>query len=95
VQVRVVPVAETHRVGAADLADELRARGVRADVDASEETLGKRIRSAEIEKIPYVLVFGDKEAGGGTLAVRTRGRREVVELDRSAALDEIEQAATL
>ncbi len=95
IQARVIPVAEPHRTGAADVADELRARGIRVDVDASDETLGKRIRGAELDKISYVLVYGDKEADGGTLALRVRGKRDVIVKDRSAVLDEIEQAATL
>ena len=95
VQARVIPVADPHRSAAADVADELRARDVRVDVDASEETLGKRIRTAEIEKIPYVIVFGDKEAEAGTLALRIRGLKDVVVKGREAALNEIQQAATL
>jgi threonyl-tRNA synthetase len=95
VQARVVPVAEDHRSAAVDVADELVGRGVRADLDASVETIGKRIRNAELEKIPYVLVVGDREVAGGTLALRVRGNRDVMVKDRAAALDEIEQAATL
>jgi threonyl-tRNA synthetase len=95
VQARVVPVADRHRDGSSALRDELQARGVRADVDASEETIAKRIRAAELEKIPFVIVFGDREAEGDTLAVRARGVADVSVSDRSAALDEIARAATL
>ena len=95
VQARVVPVADRHRDAAAALRDELAARGVRADVDASEETIPKRIRAAELEKIPYVVVFGDREAEGDTLALRVRGVPDVSVSERAAALDEIAQAATL
>ncbi len=95
VQARVVPVADRHRDAAAALQGELAARGVRADVDASEETIPKRIRAAELEKIPYVVVFGDREAEGDTLALRVRGVPDVSVSERAAALDEIAQAATL
>jgi len=95
VQARVLPVAEPHRDGAEALARDLAGRGVRADVDASAETLAKRIRSAELEKVPFVLVYGDKEAGGATLAVRVRGERDVSVKERAEALDEIERAAKL
>jgi threonyl-tRNA synthetase len=95
VQARVVPVADRHRAAAAALAGELAGRGIRADVDESGETLAKRIRAAELEKIPYVLVFGDNEAGGGTLALRVRGERGVSVKPREEALDEIERAAKL
>jgi threonyl-tRNA synthetase len=95
VQARVVPVADRHHGGAIQLRDELAARGVRADVDASEDTIAKRIRTAELEKIPYVIVFGDREAEGGTLALRVRGVPDVSVSERGAALDEIASAATL
>ena len=95
VQARVVPVAEAHREPAAALAVELRGRGVRADVDDTGETLGKRIRNAELEKIPYVVVVGEKEIEGGTLAVRARGTRDVSVKPREEALDEIDRAAKL
>jgi threonyl-tRNA synthetase len=95
VQARIIPVAEPHRAEAQAVADELAARGVRVDLDASAETLAKRIRTAELEKVPYVVVFGEKEAEGGTLAVRERGERDVSVKPREAALDAIERAAKL
>jgi threonyl-tRNA synthetase len=95
IQARVIPVADRHLEPAAALRDELAARGVRADLDESDDTIAKRIRAAELEKIPYVLVFGDREAEGGTLALRIRGASGVSTAERAAALDEIVQAATL
>jgi threonyl-tRNA synthetase len=70
VQVRIVPVGEDHREAAKALAEKL--SGFRAEVDDSDETVGKRIRNAEVEKIPYVVVWGDKESED-SLAVRERG----------------------
>jgi threonyl-tRNA synthetase len=72
VQTRVLPVGETHRQAASALRDRLALEGYRADVDERDETLGKRIRDAELEKIPFVLVYGDRESEE-TLAVRERG----------------------
>jgi threonyl-tRNA synthetase len=95
VQARIVPVAGTHRAGAEELAEELAVRGVRADLDASEETLAKRIRTAELEKIPFVLVYGEKESETETLSVRVRGERDISVQPRGAALDVIEHAAKL
>jgi threonyl-tRNA synthetase len=95
VQARVIPVADRHGAGAEALRDELAALGVRADVDASEETIPKRVRAAELEKIPFAVVVGDKEEEGDTLTLRVRGEDAVRELPRAAALDEIRQAATL
>jgi threonyl-tRNA synthetase len=70
VQVRVIPVGEDHRASAEELAARL--DGYRVEVDERAETVGKRIRDAEVEKIPVVLVYGDKESDEA-LAVRERG----------------------
>lgn len=72
VQARVVPVGEAHRGAAGVLRDRLADEGFRADVDERDETLGKRIREAEVEKIPFVVVYGDRESDD-SLAVRERG----------------------
>jgi len=72
VQARVLPVGEGHRGPADSLRYRLAAAGYRADVDDRDETLGKRIRDAELEKIPFVLVYGDRESDDA-LAVRERG----------------------
>ncbi|GIU94873.1 MAG: threonine--tRNA ligase [Gaiellaceae bacterium] len=72
VQARVLPVGEAHRVAASSLRERLVAEGFRVDVDERDETLGKRIRDAELEKIPFVVVYGDRESDDA-LAVRERG----------------------
>jgi threonyl-tRNA synthetase len=95
VQARVVPVAAGHAAAAADVAAALEAQGTRTDLDERDETVGKRIRDAELEKVPYVVVVGDKEVEAGTLALRIRGERAVVTRGRDEALDEIGLAARL
>jgi len=72
VQVRVLPVGDEHRAPAGGIAEKLEEAGVRAEVDERDETVGKRIRDAEVEKIPYVIVCGDRESEQ-SLAVRERG----------------------
>jgi threonyl-tRNA synthetase len=72
VQVRIVPVGEAHREGAAAVAEELGAAGLRVESDERDETVGKRIRDAEVEKVPYVVVYGERESRD-SLAVRERG----------------------
>ena len=72
VQVRVLPVGEAHAEPAAGVVARLREAGFRADVGEAVETIGKRIRSAELEKIPYVIVYGDRESDE-SLAVREHG----------------------
>jgi threonyl-tRNA synthetase len=72
VQARVLPVGLAHQDAARALGERLDAEGFRADVDERDETLGKRIRDAELEKIPFVVVYGDRESNDA-LAVRERG----------------------
>jgi threonyl-tRNA synthetase len=72
VQVRVLPVGEGHRVAAAELRARLEEAGFRVEVDERDETVGKRIRDAELEKIPKVVVYGDRESVDA-LSVRDRG----------------------
>ena len=72
VQVRLIPVGEGHREAVESLRERIAAAGYRVDVDQRDETLGRRIREAELEKIPYVIVYGDRESDD-SLAVRERG----------------------
>ena len=73
VQAAVVPIADRHNDAAAALGERLRAAGIRVDIDLSDGTMQNKVRHAEMQKVPYVLVLGDKEIDGGTLAVRKRG----------------------
>ncbi len=88
VQVRVLPVAETHREAAGELEAALCLADVRADLDEREETLGKRIREAELQKVPYVVVWGDRETREG-MAVRRRGGQGVETMSLEALVDEL------
>jgi threonyl-tRNA synthetase len=72
VQVRLVPVGEGHRAATAAVADRIAAAGFRAEVDGRDETVGKRIRDAELEKVPKIVVYGDRESEE-SLSVRDRG----------------------
>jgi threonyl-tRNA synthetase len=72
VQVRVLPVGEAHAGAVQDLGARLRDAGYRVDVGEPSETIGKRIRAAELEKIPVTIVYGDRESDE-SLAVRERG----------------------
>jgi threonyl-tRNA synthetase len=71
-QVRVIPIADRHHDHAEKLVARLREEGIRAEPDASSETLNKRIREAQLQKVPYVLVAGDQEIEAGTVSVRDR-----------------------
>jgi threonyl-tRNA synthetase len=72
VQARVIPVGELHRAAAAEVVNALGEAGFRADLDQRDETVGKRIRDAELEKVPKTVVYGDRESVE-SLAIRDRG----------------------
>ncbi len=72
VQVRLIPVGEGHREAVHGLRTRIAAEGFRVDVDERDETLGKRIRDAEVEKVPFTIVYGDRESDE-SLAVREHG----------------------
>lgn len=89
VQVKVLAVGEKHKKFARELAAEFGNAGIRAFADVSDETVGKKIRSAEQEKVPYMLVVGDQEVAGGELAVRARGQRDTAALDKSKFIQRV------
>ena len=72
VQVKVVPVTEKHMNYARSVADALSASNVRVEIEEGNDTLGYKIRKAQMEKAPYTLVVGDKEMNGHTVSVRSR-----------------------
>ena len=71
-QVRVLPIADRHNDYAAKVVAQLREAGLRAAVDDRSESVGKKIRGAEVEKIPYAFIVGDKEAKAKSVSVRSR-----------------------
>jgi threonyl-tRNA synthetase len=71
VQAIVLPVADRHNEYAAKVAERLRAEGLRVEIDARSESVGKKIRDAELSRAPYMLVVGDKELEAGTVALRS------------------------
>ncbi len=72
-QVRVLPIGVEHEEYAKSVREKLEAAGIRTEVDARNEKIGYKIRQAQLEKVPYMLVVGEKEAAEGKVAVRTRG----------------------
>lgn len=90
VQVKIVSVAETHIKACQKIAEELRSAGIRVEVDEANETVGNKIRKAVNEKVPYMLVIGDKEAGSDVLSVRDRGAMETREIAKADFIAEIQ-----
>lgn len=77
VQAVVLPIADRHAEFAQGVVQQLRAAGFRADLDPRRENLNHKIRDAQLQKIPYMLVVGDREAESGSVAVRTRAGENV------------------
>ena len=71
----MLPIADRHLDYAGAVRDRLTAAGLRAELDERQEKIGYKIREAQLQKIPYMLVVGDREAAEGTVSVRTRKRR--------------------
>jgi len=71
-QVRVLPIGDSHHEYAQKLISDMRAAGIRCSVDLRREKIGYKIREAQMDKIPYMLVIGDKEVENGAVAVRSR-----------------------
>jgi threonyl-tRNA synthetase len=79
VQVALIPVAETHEGYAAEIAAQLKKEGMRVVILPHTDSLGKRIREGETQKIPYLLVVGDKEMEAASVAVRNvKTKKQVV-----------------
>lgn len=72
VQVKVLPITDRHHDYAREVVEELKAEGIRAEADLRSEKTGYKIREGQMQKIPYLLVVGDKEAESGTVSVRHR-----------------------
>lgn len=73
VQVKILPISEKQMAYAQEVFAELKAKGIRVELDETNETLGKKIRSAKMQKIPYLIVIGEKEMDEKTITVETRG----------------------
>ena len=84
IQVRVLPVAESHQAYADEVVASLRSRDVRVDLVEATDPLGKRIRTAKMEKIPYVIVVGDDDVSHRTVGVNPRG----ADVERDVRLDD-------
>ena len=76
-QVSVIPVSEKAAEYASIVVDVLRQTGIRASIDLRNERLQKKIRDAEVQKIPYMVVIGEKEESVGMVSVRSKAQRDI------------------
>lgn len=88
-QVRIIPIADRHIGYCEDLADQLATANIRADIDDRSETLGKKIRSAGKDWVPYTLVIGDKEMEGNTYSISIREGNKKQDMTISDLINEL------
>ena len=86
----VIPIADRHREYCLSVQSRLKAVGLRAELDAGEERMNAKIRNAQLRKIPYMLVVGDREQEGGAVSVRLRSGEDL----KSKTVDEFIELAT-
>jgi threonyl-tRNA synthetase len=77
VQVTVLPIGKDHKKYAKEIGLSLREAGIRVEVNDADESVGKKIRESELQKIPYILVIGDKEVKSKSISVRQRGKGDL------------------
>ncbi len=90
-QVIVIPVADRHLDYAHKLEAELKSVGIRVKVDARSETVNLKIRQAQLNKIPYMLVVGDKEVAAATISIRLRSGKQLA----SQSLDDFKESVRI
>jgi threonyl-tRNA synthetase len=89
VQVAMIPISERHAEYANNVANQLKAIGVRVEVDARNEKMNAKIREHAMQKVPFLLVVGDKEAEAGKVNVRTRGKEKTEDMGSTEFVEKI------
>ena len=92
VQIILLPITDNHAEYADKIAEELEESGIRVEKDLRNEKIGFKIREAQLQKIPYMAVLGDKEVETSTLSVRRRRSKETRTLDLKTFLNEVNEA---
>jgi threonyl-tRNA synthetase len=100
VQVAMIPISERHAEYAEKVASQLRAAGVRVEVDSRNEKMNAKIREHAMQKVPFLLVVGDKESEANKVNVRTRGKEKTEDMPTAEFVEKIkklivEKSATL
>ncbi|HQF57237.1 MAG TPA: threonine--tRNA ligase [Candidatus Magasanikbacteria bacterium] len=89
VQVQFVPVSEKHVSGTRELENEFKNLKIRTVVDDADETVGKKVKKAVTQKIPYIVVVGDNELNGEDWTIRVRGQEEQLKMSKNDFLEKI------
>jgi threonyl-tRNA synthetase len=92
VQVRAIPVAEAFNEYLAEIVREMKKSGIRADIDASDDRMQKKIRNAQTEKIPFMMIAGEEDQKAGAVSFRYRNGEQKNGIPIKAAIEEIAAA---
>ena len=91
VQVKILPIADAHIDYAEKLKEIFQNKGIRVEVDPRQEKIGYKIREAQLQKVPYMLVIGDKEVGANKVGVRSRTDGDIGQMDIDEFISKIEE----
>ncbi len=91
VQVKILPISDDNKEYAENFTQELKLAGIRADLDDSNEKIGYKIRKAQLEKVPYMLVIGKKEEETGTVGVRSRENGDIGAINKQEFISRLKK----
>ena len=90
-QVRVLPISDKFLEYAQTVSDKLKKADIRTEVDERSEKIGKKIRDAEVAKVPYMLIIGEKEVNDGKVSVRRQGKGDEGSIDPDEFIARLQQ----
>jgi threonyl-tRNA synthetase len=88
-QVKVIPIGEAHHAKAVEIYDALKEKNVRTEIDLTDESFGKKIRSAKTGRIPYFIIIGDKDIAAGKVTLESRDHGQIGQLDSAEVIEKI------
>lgn len=91
VQVAILPISDNQNDWAEKIYEELKAESIRVEINKNNETLGKKIREAEMQKIPYILIIGEKEENAKTIAIRQRGKGDMGQMKLEKFIEKVDK----
>jgi threonyl-tRNA synthetase len=92
VQVQAIPIAERHNDYLADVAAQMQSRGLRVEVDDSDDRMQKKIRNAQLQKVPFMVIAGDQDMEAGAVSFRYRDGHQDNGVPITEAIDRVAQA---
>jgi len=91
VQVRILPIADAHKEYASKLKEQLEEEGIRVELDDRQEKIGYKIREAQLQKIPYMLIIGEKEVEANAVGVRSRKEGDIGQMQTADFINKIKE----